>query len=114
MINQAVIEEIYITTTVNLEQTTGTGKTQTPNTTKTGLKVFLMGKDGDLSVGVVAGMSFIGYLFTDQLGVTNLSLNDKLIDGTTIYEVVGIRLMNQNLDFEPYYKLDLEKRIKST
>jgi hypothetical protein len=114
MIDQAVFEEICQTEIVNLEQTITTGKTQNPSTTKTGLKLFLQPKDGDLSIGVVAGVSFTGYLFTNQLQGTLIKQNDKLKIGNIYYEVVSDgQLMNQNLDYEPFYQLDLQKRIRA-
>lgn len=114
MIDQAMFEEVCQVTIVDLEQTIGTGKTQNPTITKTGLKLFLQSNDGDLSLGLVAGVSFTGFVFINQLDGTIIKQNDKLKVGTVIYEVVSDgQLMNQNLDFEAFYELNLEKRIKA-
>lgn len=115
MISQEDFEDCYNSVLVDLEQITTTGKTQVPTITKTGLKLFLQPKTGDLSIGVVSGVSFTGYLFTAQLGGTAIKQNDKLIFGSIIYEVVSDgMLMDMSQEYEPFYELDLEKRVASS
>jgi hypothetical protein len=115
MIYQSLFEKICKTVLVDLIQFDLSGKTQNPIVTKTNLKLFLQPKDGDLSVGILAGVSFTGYLFTNQLQGTVIKQNDKLKIGNIYYEVKSEgQLMDQNLDYESFYQLDLEKRIKAS
>ena len=112
MITQAIFEAIHNKTVVDLVSTEATGKTRTEKVLKTGLVLFLQNSGGNLDMGIQAGTLYTGYLFTDQLDEYEIKQNDKFKVGAIYYEVISDgELMNQNNDFEPFYKLQLSKRI---
>ncbi len=88
------------------------GKTETFAVILSGLKVFLQADSGNLSVGLLGGITFTAFLSLEQLGNVKININNQLVEGSVEYDVIAIMLEDSSPDYAPFYKLTIQKRNK--
>lgn len=116
MITQFDFEQVHRKRYFNVERLVVNGKVKTRETVQAGVVAFLQNRSPVISADMVSGVTWIMYVFKDQLGAGNIQQNDFLTDEATgdKYEVTtDPNLKDQNLDYEPFYRLTVERRYEN-